>query len=173
MKKILATIGAVVALLLAAIVVRSALLTSGNPEPMAVEGTWAYEITRSSSTGQGEMLSMNGRDRGTWEGAFEGTSTGTFTEQAGPSGRSYEGTESFEGSVVDEKGRRRPGTLEIQLTGERPDRESPWEGTWEITAGEGELANLQGKGTWSEVGILEVMFEGHVQFETKPSWRFW
>jgi hypothetical protein len=173
MKKMLVAIGAVVALLLAAIVVRSALLTSGNAEPMAVEGTWAYEITRASSTGSGERLFVNGRDKGTWEGGFEGTSAGTFTEQGGPSGSSYEGTESFEGSVVDEKGRRRHGTLEIQLTGERPDRESPWEGTWRITAGAGELANVQGKGTWSEVGILEVMFEGHVQFESKPPWRFW
>jgi hypothetical protein len=149
-------------------------LTSGNAEPIAAEGSFAYEITRGNSTGTGDIIAMNGRDRGTWEGAFEGTSTGEFKETGSPSGRSYEGTESFEGSVVDGKGRRWQGTLEIQLVGERGDRESEWQGTWEIIAGEGELANVGGGGTWTgPPHEMAVYYSGQIQFKAKPFWRFW
>jgi hypothetical protein len=173
MKKVLMAI-VVVAVLVAGIAVGSVLLTSGNAEPIAAEGSFAYEITGGNTVGSGEMIAMNGRDKGTWEGAFEGTSIGEFVETGSPSGRSYEGTESFKGYVEDEKGRRRHGTLEIQLGGERGDRESEWQGTWEIIAGEGDLENLAGGGTWTgPPHEMVVYYSGQLQFESKPFWRFW
>jgi hypothetical protein len=173
MKKVLVAI-VVVAVLVAGIAVGSALLTSGTAEPIAAEGSFAYEITAGSSTGSGEMVLISGRDKGTWEGAFEGTSIGEYAETGSPSGRSYEGTESFKGYVEDEKGRRRHGTLEIQLGGERGDRESEWQGTWEIIAGEGDLENLAGGGTWTgPPHEMVVYYSGQLHFESKPFWRFW
>jgi hypothetical protein len=174
MKKIIVVVVGVVVVLVGAVAVGSALLTSGNAEPIAAEGSFAYEITRGNTTGSGEMIAMNGRDKGTWEGALEGPSIGEFAETGSPSGRSYKGTESFNGYVEDEKERRRHGTLEIQLGGERADRESEWQGTWEIISGEGDLEDLAGGGTWTgPPHEMVVYYSGQLHFESKPFWRFW
>jgi hypothetical protein len=167
MKKILVAIAVVVAAVISVIVVRSVLLTSEMAEPRSVEGSWAYEITETHATALGDRTVITGRDQATWEGPLEGTSTGVFEEEADSSGAvSYEETVSFEGSVEVEIGRRRHGTLEILYVGERQDRESDWEGTWDIVGGEGELANLRGGGTFkSQNNSYVVDYSGQIHFE--------
>ena len=167
MRKVLVAIAVVAAVVIAVIAVRSVLLTSEKAEPRAVEGSWSYEITESNSTGFGARTMFSGRSEATWTGSFEGTSTGVFTEEAGSSGpRSYEETVSFEGSVEVETGRRRHGALEILYVGERQDRESDWEGTWEIVGGEGDLADLQGAGTFtSQSNSYVVDYSGQIHFD--------
>ena len=40
------------------------------------------------------------------------------------------------------------GGLEMYVIGDRPDKKTDWEGTWVITDGTGELADLKGEGDW-------------------------
>jgi hypothetical protein len=142
---------------------------------MAVEGSWAWEITRDSTTSAGGSVFSSGTDAGTWEGSFEGASTGQWKWRAGPTGpRPWENTVTFEGSVEDETGKRHHGTLEIHYVGEAPDRESNTEGTWEIIAGEGELERCHGDGTFTVPPNIEVTdYTGQIYFEPQPFWRFW
>jgi hypothetical protein len=173
-RKVLLPIVVVVLLLVTGIVIWSVMFASGNGEPIPVEGSWTYEINSSSATGSGDKVFMNGTDTGTWEGSFEGTSTGRFSERGEPSGyRTYEEKLSFEGTVEDEEGRRRQGTLEIRCAGERVDRNAPWEGTCEIVEGDGELANLHGSVTFTSPEDFLVFYSGQIQFESKPFWCFW
>jgi len=62
----------------------------------------------------------------------------------------YWGKVSFASATVDGK----TGGLEIRVHGWRPDAEAPWDGTWHITGGTGDLAGLRGGGTWSGMGWL-------------------
>ncbi|MGD2179028.1 MAG: hypothetical protein PVG71_14540 [Anaerolineae bacterium] len=175
MKKIIVVVVGVVVVLVAAVAVGSVLFTSGDAEPVAVEGSWAWEITSSQNVSQGDSFSMNGTDKGTWEGAFEGTSTGRWTYKGSAGGsRQYDETVSFVGSVEDETGTRRQGKLEIYFVGEQRDRNSDTVGTWEIIAGEGELEGCHGDGTSTSPSNVErTDYKGQIYFEAQPFWRFW
>jgi hypothetical protein len=146
-------------------------LTSCQQEqPMPVQGSFIFEITDSSaqSSGSGNITS-SGSDSAVWEGSFQGTSTGMFEEIRNETGYgSYRERVTFEGSVEG-----REGTLKMHLEGERQDRDSAWEGTWEILEGEGGLANLQGSGTWIEPEDYHVDYTGEIQFAPKLQWQFW
>jgi hypothetical protein len=165
----------VAAVVVAAVALGAVLLPSGDAEPMAVEGSWAWEITSSQNVSQGDFFSMNGTDRGTWEGAFEGTSTGEWTFKGDAEGsREYDETVSFVGSVEDETGAGRQGRLEIHFVGEQRDRDSDTAGTWEIIAGEGELEGCHGDGTFTTPHNVErTDYKGQIYFEPRPFWRFW
>lgn len=169
MRKILVAIAGVVAVVIAAIVVWSFLPTYGSTEPRTVEGSWTYKIEDQggSSTGMGELTVITATSQGTWQGPFEGTSTSFIEMEAKSSGAAtFEETVSLEGSVEVETGKRSQGTLEILYAGERQDRESDFVGTWEIVAGEGDLANLRGSGTFtSEPNSYVVDYSGEIHFE--------
>jgi hypothetical protein len=164
MKKIIVAITVVVVLVLAVIAVWSVLSTSGGTEPRSVEGSFSYEIIDAKPTGAGALTVVTGTSQGTWEGPFEGTSTSVWEEEAKSGGSaSFEETISFEGSVEVESGKRRHGTLEILYVGERQDKQSDWVGTWEIVAGEGDLADLRGTGTFTSAPKSYVVtYQGQI-----------
>jgi hypothetical protein len=167
MKKILVAIAVVVAVVIAVIVVWSVLLSSGNAEPRSVEGSWSYEIIEANPQGMGGLTIVAGTSEGTWAGPFEGTSTSvTKVEVDASSAASFEETVFFEGSVEVETGKRSQGTVEILYAGARQDRQSDWVGTWEIVAGEGDLANLRGGGTFtSQQNSYVVDYSGQIHFD--------
>jgi hypothetical protein len=155
------------------VVVPLLVLTSCQPDPpVPVKGTFNFEITDSTSQSSGSMLTMSGSTTAVWEGSFEGTSTSKYEESRNAeTGRgTYRDRVIFEGSVegID-------GTLKIHFDGKREDRESAWEGTWEILEGEGALLNLQGGGTFIEIDDENdiVDYTGQIQFEPKFKWQFW
>jgi hypothetical protein len=177
MNRTLVLVVVIAAVVVAAVAVGAVLLPSGDTEPMAVEGSWAWEITSDSVTSAGDKVFSNGTSAGTWGGLFEGTSTGQWRSRSGPTGpRQWEETITFEGSVEDETGKQHHGTLEILYVGEAPDRESGTEGTWEIIAGEGELERCHGHGTFKaspRKSDPEIDYTGQIYFEPQPFWRFW
>jgi hypothetical protein len=174
MRKVLLPIVVVVLLLVTGIVVWSVMFASGNGGPIRVEGSWTWQLTSSSNTASGGQIFLSGTDKGTWEGSFDGTSTGRWSERGEASGyRTYKEKLSFEGTVEDEEGRRRQGTLEFSCAGERVDRDSPWEGTCETVEGGGELANLHGSVAFTSPEDFLAVYSGQIQFESKPFWRFW
>ena len=80
----------------------------------------------------------------TWTGTFSGSSTDYGLLVAhGPEPFSFVGTVSFVGEVDDES-----GTLEMDVMGDRPAIGADWRGTWVITGGTSELADLEGHGEW-------------------------
>jgi hypothetical protein len=175
MNRTLVLVVVIAAVVVAAVAVGAVLLPSGHTEPMAVEGSCAWEITSSQNVSQGESFSTNGSDKATWEGALKGTSTGNWTVKGSAGGsRQYDETVSFVGSIEDESGTRRQGKLEIFFVGEARDRNSDTVGTWEIIAGEGELEGCHGDGTFTGPNNVErTDYTGQIYFEAKPFWRFW
>jgi hypothetical protein len=175
MNRTLVVVVVIAAVLVAAVAVGAVLLPSGGTEPMAVEGSWAWEITSSQNVSQGDSFSMNGNTTGAWEGALEGAATGEWTFRGTAAGsRQYDETVSFVGSVEDETGTRRQGKLEIYFVGEQRDRNSDTVGTWEIIAGEGELEGCHGDGTFTSPSNVErTDYAGQIYFEPQPFWRFW
>ena len=85
-----------------------------------------------------------------WTGTFSGSSIDYGLLVAhGPDPLLFVGTVSFDGSVHGAS-----GTLEMDVIGDRPDTISDWEGTWVITSGTDELADLQGNGNFWGPGWL-------------------
>ena len=118
--------------------------------------------------GNSEFISIS--DVGDWTGTFTGTSEdygmqiSHFTDRI-----MYIGVVSFDAVEVDGKS----GGLEMYVSGKKPDLNSDWRGSWVITLGRGELANLQGHGSWwgpgwyynysecaaNEYSVEELVFE--------------
>lgn len=84
----------------------------------------------------------------------------------------YRGIVSLDPVTVDGK----TGTLEMRVSGSRPDAEldedSEWEGKWVITGGSGQLEGLRGQGTWEGPGYLGgadygiIRYAGNFHFES-------
>jgi hypothetical protein len=136
-------------------------LTSCQPEPpISVQGSFIFEIIDSSAQSSGNVLTVSGSDAAVWEGSFQGTSTGNFEEIRYETGRgTYRERVTFMGTLEGSE-----GTLKIHLEGGVSDKESNWEGTWEILEGGDGLDNVQGSGTWIEISDYHVEYTGQVQF---------
>jgi hypothetical protein len=150
--------------MLTVVVVLSALSTSAYAGPkIPAEGSWTYDPTLVSERWADGNLFMHGTDTAAWEGTFTGTSTEEYVGVMHSSGAGfYKGTVSFEGTVEG-----REGTLEILYVGKSPGDFANWAGTWRIIGGGGELENLHGKGTFTNPKMFVIAYSGQIHFHPK------
>ena len=139
-------------ILLGVIMVLSTVSISGcaaAPEDERVsDGVWCYlpEFPPAYNEWVGVNLYRTTTDIGEWTGIFEGESVESgFIVSQYPTGRAlFIAVVTF--NSVDVGGK--SGGLEMYVIGDRPDKKTDWEGTWVITDGTGELADLKGEGDW-------------------------
>ena len=136
------------------------------------EGVWSYEPAGpplENIVGPHTFLTIS--NAGDWIGTITGHAD-DFGEVAIHSSGPwyYFGTVPFESANVDGK----TGGLVISVFGSRLNAGTDWEGTWEITSGTGDLAGLQGQGTWEGPGWQgdpevpgEVNYSGSIHFESE------
>lgn len=173
MKKKLFVLLAVILIL--SVVTITALATPPDNE---VGGRWCYGNLVEGEhkiAGRNEFYDLD--DSGAWIGTFEGYSSDEGRVQIHPSGYTIlKSNVSFESVVVDGK----TGGLEMRINGWLPvgGDLSDYEGLWVITSGTGELAGLQGQGTWGgvelfnsecsaidEIFFASVPYSGSIHFE--------
>ena len=145
--------------LLTMIMVLSLMSISGcatAPEDERVsDGVWCYmpdPPPPAYAEEVGDNLYMTASEIGEWTGTFEGESDESgFAVFQNSTGRGlFIGVVTFDSVDVGGKS----GGLEMYVMGDRPDATTDWEGTWVITGGTGELADLQGEGDWWGPGWL-------------------
>ena len=184
--------------LLAVILILStvAIAASATP-PENAQGYWYYRPTKDPFLGakfaNGNMF-LTIADEGFWTGTFNGDVNCSedlpeieppdiLAENCGVStdigwvvihsneSWFYRGIVSLDPVTVDGK----LGTLEMRVSGSRPDALTDWDGgKWVITGGTGELAGLRGQGTWSGPGWLGIdpnvygviPYSGNIHFES-------
>ena len=133
-------------------------------------GVWSYlPATAPVIEPVGPHTFMKISDTGDWSGTISGYAADfgeVVVHESGP--WYYFGTVPLESATVNG----RTGMLLITVFGSRPDVITDWEGTWEIVSGTGELADLQGHGTWEGAGWQgdpevpgEVTYEGRIKFK--------
>lgn len=142
-------------LLVLSVALIPALADSGNDE---ADGIWCYTPDLAELTFYpigdyvGEKLFGSTVEAGIWTGTFTGESKDYgmlgFQDVSGPT--LFIGTVTFEEVAVGGA----TGSLEMDVIGDRPNATSEWEGTWLITSGTGDLADLQGQGDWWGPGWL-------------------
>jgi hypothetical protein len=126
-----------------------------NPH-QPVESTWAYAPTALDiSPVIGQQIFIHGMTSDEFHGTFEGTGVTEFsiTHHAIALFNVYEGVTEFVGAVVVD-GQEYEGTLTIRSVGRQDPgyaypSELPFEGTWVIQHATGELAGLQGHGSFT------------------------
>lgn len=150
MKNRLLTLVALAAIVVLSVALLSATAGSRQDEDDA-DGVWCYtphldELTfYSIGDYSGEKAFASTVETGEWTGTFAGTSKDygfLVLHASGPT--LFIATVAFDSVEVGGAS----GGLEMDVVGDRPDGYSDWEGTWVITSATGELADLQGSGTW-------------------------
>lgn len=134
--------------------------------PVAAEGTFDYTfevIDMKEANGNTWLYAIEYED---WVGSFEGTSEAIFRVELFSAGFWNVWLRStFTGTVLGAE-----GTVVIQLVGKKP-AGADWFGQWVILSGTGELANLQGQGTWWGPGFGPVSpmiyYSGQIHFEAE------
>ena len=148
-KKMLVVLAALLVLLVLAIPAQAT-------QPSTAAGDWSYFVYDLKVKTAGCNTFLTTYDYGMMTGTFVGDTTevGTVVEHC--SGNlSFKGKLEFEGDVQSPTG----------------PRTGAWDGQWVILNGTGELANLQGQGTWSGPGAGgpfvwgTVAYEGNIHFE--------
>ncbi len=139
--------------------------------PTAVSGTWDYELTGPPEVrDHGSVVMFIGQDRGTWGGSFEGVTVEDFVVlclvNAGVN--LYAGEMTFEGTVLDESGVPREGTMEIRAFGKQNSgtcdpSPAEWNGHWVATGGTGDLEGIRARGTINGPSF-HMNYEGRVHF---------
>lgn len=112
-------------------------------------------------------------EEGEWFGSIMGASEDDGRVTVHCSGLwTFHALSIFENAtVIDESGQARSGPLVLSLNGSRPDASSDWFGYWVVLAGEGEIANLRGQGTWSGPGAPGFELEGDIDYEGQVHFR--
>jgi len=127
----------------------------------AAEGLWQYTPYIESMKVAGGNTFLDTVEVGVWTGTFEGDSTEDGEVVIHSTGAwSFRGTVSFSQVTVDGKS----GTLEMHVVGKRPDAFTDWEGSWVITGGTGDLADLHGEGTWWGPGAPDIGLQGDIYY---------
>lgn len=146
---------------------------SAGPKTEA-SGSWTYFPTFVSEPEfRGQNAFLYGTDLGVWDGTFTGTHEEKFEVVCHLKGgfTFYKGEITFTGTVEDESGALRSGTMVIKTSAKvnavspdcGPIFEPDWYGHWVIVGGTGDLANVHGHGT--TVGPSgTVSYEGHIHF---------
>ena len=133
------------------------------PEPAS--GSWTYVVTSIEDTKYADGNTFRyGEEIGTWTGTFTGTSLDYFEVVIHPKGFvTCQGRIAFTGDVNSAS-----GTLEIIFIGKKypASPEGLWSGKWVILGGTGDLAGLQGRGTW-EGPSFYLDYEGWIHFNPK------
>jgi hypothetical protein len=136
---------------------------------IGAKGVWTYLPAGSPAKDVvGPYTFMTISDVGNWTGTISG-SVDDFGEgvvhSSGP--WYYKGTVPFDSATVNGK----TGRLVISVYGSRPNANAKWEGTWVIIDAKGDLAGLQGQGTWEGAGWQgdpkvpgEVNYSGSIHF---------
>lgn len=130
--------------------------TAKNSHEIA-EGTWNYVPTSLSIDKQaGQQVFISGVTADDLVGTFVGTGVQQFTlvHHANQQFNFYRGTTDFEGTVEDDQGVLREGTMTILTVGKQDPgwldpSPLPWSGTWVITSAGGGLEGLHGHGTFT------------------------
>ena len=142
---------------------------AGPPED--AEGVWYYRPTGPPGekfAGGNTFLTIS--DEGYWTGTFAGDSTDIGKVAIHSKGHwIYKGVVTFASVTVAGK----TGGLEMRVQGRRPNALAEWDGKWVITGSSGDLAGLQGQGTWWGPGWLGdptvygiVSYSGNIHFES-------
>lgn len=164
----------VLLLVLTALLVLAAVPVSADPKVEA-SGSWTYLPTSVSEPEfRGQNVFLYGTDLGVWEGTITGTHEEEFEVVCHLQGgfSFYKGDIAFTGTVEDESGALRSGTMVIKANA-KVDAVSPdcgpifdtnWYGHWVITGGTGDLANVHGHGTL-EGPSGAVSYEGQIHFD--------
>jgi len=131
------------------------------PEPAS--GSWTYVVTSIEDTKYADGNTFRyGEEIGTWTGTFTGTSFDYFEVVIHPKGFvTCQGRIAFTGDVNGAS-----GTLEIIFIGKKDLAVNLWSGKWVILGGTGDLAGLQGRGTW-EGPSFDLDYEGWIHFNPK------
>lgn len=146
---------------------------SAGPKVEA-SGSWTYFADFVSETEyRGQNAFLYGTDDGIWEGTFTGTHREYFEVACHLRGgfSFYTGEITFTGTVEDESGALRSGTMLIKTNGKvdavdpdcGPIFHEDWVGHWVIIGGTGDLANIHGQGTF-EGPSGTVDYEGQIHF---------
>lgn len=175
--------------LLVLLVLAVALLAASLPAQATpsdyVEGDWFYhprlnemEVVRVA----GGNTFIKAIEDGRWSGAFQGSEACMGSDDHNCAASVDHGT-----GIIHRSGRMTflawadfdsvtvngiTGSLEMRVTGSRPDPVTGWEGNWVITGGELHEMGLRGQGPWwgpgwqEEVGVWGVIhYSGNMHFE--------
>lgn len=148
----------------------AAVPVSAGP-PMPASGTWDYALTAPPVVEMaGPNVFIYGQDHGEWHGTFEGFSEEEFVIvcHASAGFAYYRGEMTFYGTVLDESGIRREGSMALKASGKQyTDTCDPspaeWNGQWVIIGGTGGLAEVHGQGTFDGPSF-HLLYEGQVHF---------
>ncbi len=146
-------------------------VSAGADEAFDVSGDWTYVPTSIEIIERdGPNVFILGTDIGTWTGSFIGTTTEEFVVVHVPARgiNFYYGELVFEGTVVDDNGTVRSGTMMLRTSGKQdPGTVEPgpgiWVGSWTIVDASGGLAGIQGHGAFTGPS-LDVDYWGTVSF---------
>jgi len=118
--------------------------------PEEAHGFWYYLPTyQAVDKIAGGNMFMTIADEGWWDGTIDGSEVDTGNVVVHSKLHwFYTGTVVFNEVTVGGK----TGGLEMRVQGRRPDAFSDWDGKWMIIAASGDLAGLQGRGTWAGAG---------------------
>jgi hypothetical protein len=163
----------IVLLLVLAVGLALAAVPAAAGPPIEASGDWTYLPAITGARDAGPNTFLYGTDTGTWTGTFLGTSDEEFVVVCHRKGgfNFYKGEMTFTGTVEDESGELRSGTMVIKTNGKQgavsedcgPVFDTNWYGHWVIIGGTGELADVHGQGTfWGPP--LDLDYEGQIHF---------
>ena len=136
--------------------------------PQEAEGLWRYQPFILEVREDGCNTYLKTFENAVWTGTFDGNSTEDGRVWIRCNGAwDFKSVVTFEQVTVDGK----TGALKMLAYGSRPDGNADWFGYWEIKRGTGELANLQGQGTWEGPGAPgpgewgDIFYYGEISFD--------
>lgn len=151
----------------------TAVPVSAGPKVEASGSWWYYPTFVSEPEFRGQNVFLYGSDIGFWEGTFTGSHEEEFDVVChfGSGISLYKGEMTFTGTVEDETGALRSGTMVIKMNGKvdavapdcGPIFDTDWHGHWVIIGGTGELEDVHGHGTFTGPSGL-LYYEGQVHF---------
>jgi hypothetical protein len=137
--------------------------------PTTVSGTFDYtfELLEDPRQANGNVF-LHAQEWETWEGSFSGDSIAEFWVTQFREGNMNVWLRSeFTGTVLG-VGAGDGDKMVIQLVGKKPAGED-WYGQWVIVGGEGDLAQVRGRGTWGGPGFgavgPDIWYSGQIHFE--------
>jgi hypothetical protein len=158
----------VVPLVLGALMLGVTPAAAGPPEEASGDWTYVVDLDGLTFREAGNSLFVYGTEHSTFTGTFEGTADDEFVlvcHQKGPESvmNFVKGTIMFTGTVGGHE-----GDLAMNFVGKQDSTTcnpsgAMWSGTWVISGGSGELADLNGHGTWTGPSF-DLDYTGEIHF---------